>query len=815
MSDLLTVALAYASVGLRVLPLHNLVEGRACSCGRPACVPGGKDEKSIAKHPRIGAWQKEATLDESTIRRWWAQWPLANVGIATGKESGVIVLDIDVHRDKLGFESLANLEKTFGSLPQTRTVITGSGGQHRYFRAPVFAVRDSAGWLGCDGIDWRAEGGQVVAPPSEAFAGAYAWQDLSLDIVDLPPKWIEAHRSNEENRGRKTTAVVETVSENEIDLVRAEDDKILICAREAKNSVKFGQLWEGKWEQLKYKSQSEAELALCTMLAFWTPDVSRVDRLFRRSALLRDKWDEPRGTGTYGSVTVDVAMQFAEDRREKRRVEEEELKRLLEESAKNKDVKKTTDAVKNVPELLIAIAEAETLLQDDRGHTYAHVLRGTHREVHSVRSRAFSTWLAGRLYDDFKKAPNKESISSALNVIEAKAHSGKYVGVSLANRVASTPDGAIWVDLADSEWRAVRVTAEGWEVRTDPPPLFRRFSHQQALPEPVRGGDLRNVLQFLNVAEEDQVLFLGSAVAALVPTIPQAILILHGGHGAAKTTAARVRRAIIDPSVMETVMVRRDVAEFVQALDHHYMPLLDNVRALAPWQQEVLCQAATGAGFSKRELFSNSDDVIFTFRRPVVITGISVPTAEPDLLDRSVLVRLVRIEDDKRMEESVFWKTFNEARPAIFGGLLDTLSGAMQLRDRVMFSGLPRLADFTRWGAAASESLGYGAAAFASAMSRNVAEQNAEIVDDDSIARALIQFAKVKKTWAGTTSALYDDLNKARVFKSPERDWPKRSADFGKRLTSLQPTLAKIGVAMEYLPSAGRIWTIKNVAVDT
>jgi hypothetical protein len=77
------------------------------------------------------------------------------------------------------------------------------------------------------------------------------------------------------------------------------DDELLAKAMAAKNGPKFKQLWDG--DTSGYKSESEADLALCSMLAFWTGcDAARMDRLFRRSGLMRPKWDEPRGDSTWG-----------------------------------------------------------------------------------------------------------------------------------------------------------------------------------------------------------------------------------------------------------------------------------------------------------------------------------------------------------------------------------------------------------------------------------------------------------------------------------------------------------------------------------
>lgn len=87
------------------------------------------------------------------------------------------------------------------------------------------------------------------------------------------------------------------------------DDGVLLeKAERARNGVAFMRLWAGVWAPT-YPSQSEADLALCGYLAFWTgPDAGQIDRLFRRSGLMRSKWDDQHGALTYGELTIQTAL---------------------------------------------------------------------------------------------------------------------------------------------------------------------------------------------------------------------------------------------------------------------------------------------------------------------------------------------------------------------------------------------------------------------------------------------------------------------------------------------------------------------------
>jgi hypothetical protein len=84
------------------------------------------------------------------------------------------------------------------------------------------------------------------------------------------------------------------------------DTVLLDKARAAKNGTKFAALWSG--DTAGYPSPSEADLALCIRLAFWTQDAAQIDRLFRQSGLMRTKWDEQRGAQPYGECTIAEAL---------------------------------------------------------------------------------------------------------------------------------------------------------------------------------------------------------------------------------------------------------------------------------------------------------------------------------------------------------------------------------------------------------------------------------------------------------------------------------------------------------------------------
>lgn len=184
-ASLLDAALSYATAGFPVLPLRGKV-------------------------PRIERGLHCASTDRAAVEDWWRRFPDANIGIRTGAESRLVVLDVDVPE---GLASLRELEGRHGKL-DTATVLTGSGGWHHYFRHPGREVRNSAGKLG-PGLDVRGDGGYVVAPPSVHESGnQYKWT-RPLDRLAELPGWLLEGDAHERRNGTQPKAVGTEIPEGQ------------------------------------------------------------------------------------------------------------------------------------------------------------------------------------------------------------------------------------------------------------------------------------------------------------------------------------------------------------------------------------------------------------------------------------------------------------------------------------------------------------------------------------------------------------------------------------------------------------------------
>ena len=177
-SGLRSAALMSALRSWRAFPIHGIRDDGTCTCGRADCPSPGK-------HPATPHGLRDATEDLEQVERWWRVRPSANVAVATGAASAVFVLDID---GPAGEASLRELENAHGALPTTRESTTGKG-RHLWFRHPGGRVPSPIGL--CPGIDVRADGAYVIAPPSRHVTGnPYRWRNAGP--LAEAPAWLLA-----------------------------------------------------------------------------------------------------------------------------------------------------------------------------------------------------------------------------------------------------------------------------------------------------------------------------------------------------------------------------------------------------------------------------------------------------------------------------------------------------------------------------------------------------------------------------------------------------------------------------------------------
>jgi len=447
-------------------------------------------------------------------------------------------------------------------------------------------------------------------------------------------------------------------------------------------------------------------------------------------------------------------------------------------------------------EVLALIDDLELWHSPDR-QAYASITISGHVENWSVRSRDFKIWLSGEAYSKTGRAPGSQMLEDALRVMEARAiHQGNQYTTFL--RVGYIDDNVYFLDLGRPDWKAVKITQHKWEVVDSPDVKFIRSPAMQALPIPESAENLEDLRQLTNLrTENDFHLIVSWLVSALRPKGPYPILVVNGEQGSSKSTMSRLLRMLVDPNVAPIRACPKDGRDLVSMARNSWMVVLDNISEIPGWLSDGLCQIASGAGFSSRELYSDQGESIFSGWRPIILNGIPDFANRSDLASRAILINLPAIPDNKRRAESDFWTDVIKRLPLILGALLDGVSGAMRRLETIKLDTMSRMADFDRWATAAEYPLGWEDGHFMDASRANVKASVEASIEADPVLEAIRKLVH-DRDFEGTATGLLTALEEyvdSKVHSS--RYWPT-PVTLKKRLQRGQGPMRQDGIIMEF-----------------
>lgn len=461
-------------------------------------------------------------------------------------------------------------------------------------------------------------------------------------------------------------------------------------------------------------------------------------------------------------------------------------------------------------QILMRLTADVTLFRDPDKRAFASVLVDGHREVHAVRSQAFSLWLRYRFYTEVGRPPSAQALADAILSIEAHALF-KSPEETVHVRVAGEGD-SIFIDLGEGGWRVIEITPKGWSLKTDATIRFRRPAGLRPIPMPKRGGSIDELRRFVNCDDEDFVIIVAWLAAALRPEGPYPVLVVTGEQGAAKSTLARGLRKLIDPHSSLIRAEPKDPRDLVISAVNGWVFALDNLGSIVPWLSDALCRLASGGGFATRKLYTEDEETYLDAQRPAILTGITDFVSRPDLADRCIFIHLPAISDAQRRTEQDFWEDFTAATPSIVGALFELVSQAMRILPDVKLESLPRMADFMIFGEAISRAMGKKPGDFASAFLDNRAMSDTTAVDDSPVASAIRELAERRGTWQGTAAQLMTELASIVSERATQqRGWPQTPRSMSAAVGTWAPKLRRLKVKAERGRKHDRIITIEKI----
>lgn len=639
------------------------------------------------------------------------------------------------------------------TIPPTACAKSGGGGEHFFFKYPSNASVKSGAAISGEGVDCRGDKGYILLSPSvNENGGKYEW------IVPLESKEDLAEMPEwflklvtEDKDEKKWLSGKDGVPEG------SRNDTAASMAGKIISSTVPELLESIGWEQFKVWNNKN------------TPPISEKE--------LRNVWDS---IANYDS-------------------DEETSSK---ESAASKLLK------------LIQTRKDIIIFRDSHGDPFIALEIEGVRQVWPCRSKQFRQWLSLLNWKTYKTALPADAKSSVISTIEGFASFEKEI-IPLQTRNAYY-DGELSYDLTNDKWQIIKVTAKGWGLAEKPPIMFRRYAHNRTQVMPVLGGDMRLLLKYFNISDpQQQLLVLVYIVCAFIPGFGHPILLVHGPQGSAKSTFSRLLRLTIDPSVIEVSSMPDSHRELVQIIAHNSFIFFDNVSYISEDVSDLLCKAVTGGSFPKRELYSDDDDIIYTFRRGLGINGINMVAMRPDLLERSIILKLDRIDPENRRLEKELMAEFENDLPNILGGIFDALVKALALKPNIKQEKLPRMADFALWGCAVAEALGSTQKEFLDAYNVNIALQTDIVINENLIASTLIAFMQKENLskWAGSATELLSELTDYADFSNVNvynKQWPKSPGALSRKLNELKINFLDAGWNISIDAGRVRKITIEN-----
>lgn len=516
-----------------------------------------------------------------------------------------------------------------------------------------------------------------------------------------------------------------------------------------------------------------------------TLTTEEVEQQRRQDAILRE------AQAKYGVSPEDDSA-----KRTLAQVEAREGKTASEANAESEEADSLTDR-----ETAARIASSADLFHSADGRAFASIDLNGHTETVPVRSRRFKSWLVLRFRELRGKAPSTDALSIAQTEAEARAElegEEHEVFVRMGHQ-----HGRIYLDLCDDQWRAVEIDRTGWRILTRLPVRFHRPKDALALPEPVEGGSLDALRPFVNAPDDDDWrMIVAWLVGSMAPQGPYPVLALYGEQGSAKSTTTRRLRSVADDARTITAETPSNTRDLAIAANRRRVLAYDNLSWLDAQMSDALCRLATGGGFSTRSLYTDDEESTFYATRPVIVNGIEEFATRGDLLSRSIVLFLPRL--DQLRDERTLDAEWTKAHPAILGGLLDAVSCALRRWPEVELSRAPRMADFARWVEAAAPALGWAQGDFLRLYEDNRDDAVEAEIDASPFARALLAFAETIGHYEGTAGELLDKINSTADYENRGKHWPSSAKAASDRVTRHATALRKSGVSVERRKTNGR-----------
>lgn len=760
-------------------------------------VPIKPGTKNPGSYLGVG-WPARATCDLGTIREWYQRWPDAGIAIHVGG-SGLLVIDVDKPENVPDW-LWPHLERAV--FRRTVSDPNSRRGHYIYKLRPGELFSNGLGRLKPPRNKKWGEircygGGLVLAPtphPRAAEGGQYSsgpTERIPFRPDDIAAK-LSAPANAEEWRmltprelGEKARTFLGTYTEDKEPHALAP----ILAGFDPTPGGRHGNMWDQLcWALREAKAgRFAAKRAVDELRELWSaafsgegrqPDPGEFDRMVRDAVPIAD---------------------------------EEGVEVLWERAHRNLTKSKERSQASRLVDIALELYQVG-ISTDGKPFGYSPLVPHIALDLRGGKLGLRQT-LARDYFKLYNSAATQTSIAAACNVLEGMARDMPPTPLHL--RVAGDQT-AVYIDLADTGNRVLKISAGKWQIGGKSPYMFRRTELTKAMPDPVRNGDLAKLWAYINIRAEDKPMLVAILVDALInPSTAKPITAFTGEHGTAKSASATRFVSLVDPSDVPLHSPPKDLEHWFSSAAGSWVTGLDNMSSIPDWLSDAFCRASTGSGSVKRALYTDDNLSVAKFRRCVVFNGIDFGGMRGDLADRLISFDLQQITEGNRKTDADLESAWPEDWPAIFGGLLDIAAEIHGMLPTLPAQPLPRMADFAQVLICVDKIAG------SDGMSRYRDRLSRAMVDSavsDSFVGYLVD-ARYDTTDDGQTAGeILTVVNRLRTVAVAPEDWPRSTKAVTARLKRNGPALRSMGWHVSndggYNESGTIKWTVKPPSED-
>ena len=443
-------------------------------------------------------------------------------------------------------------------------------------------------------------------------------------------------------------------------------------------------------------------------------------------------------------------------------------------------------------------------------------------ENYAVDDNYFRSWLINNYVDKIGTPPGREALNQAIDCTEAICLQ-KGARYHAYTRVAPCFDEegelvGIYVDLANEKNEAAQISPLDVKIIQNPPVKFVKRPGVLSLPYPEQDdvSHLEWLGECFGLEEDQYVVLLVFLLSCLHPLGPYPVFEITGEQGTGKSLLSRFIKMLIDPGKAALRSPPQNERDLMIWAHNSWLICINNVTNVSGWLSDALCRLSWDGGFSTRKLYTDSQEIIFDQRRPVVLNGVGnkgTITKKPDLADRSLGIFLNVIPDNSRKTEKALLEEFNKRYPYMLGELYSLIGACLREYRFVKMTSAPRMADVVYWVVGAEKVLGFGEGTFLDIVSNYQLETKIALLEESEFASFVFDFlSRFEKGYEGTASELHNAMSHLLEDKRSASWWPDSADKLGRRLIRIAPLLRAKGIQVTYKRSRQkRIYSFTKV----